>query len=281
MTAVWIYVKIFNQNIDSESETFMTNNGQYLATVKKSLELLEYIAKSRMGLSLTEVAEVMGLPKSSVIRYLRTLEQKDFVERDELTQRYFLGSGPLRLVSFDSRQGNVRRAAYPIMLQLRETSGETVNLTIPMGNKVVYIESVQSFHPVRTVRQVGEESPLHCTAVGKALLAYLAPEQLESLKTQALKQYTENTITVWPTLIRELEKIRERGFTIDDREGHREFRCVGAPIFDHRSQVVASIAISAPASRLALDRAYDLGPGVSSAAKEISARLGHEPDHEQ
>jgi IclR family KDG regulon transcriptional repressor len=258
----------------------MAKNNQQLATVTKSLELLELVAKSRMGLSLTEIAKAMELPKSSVIRYLRTLERKEFIERDELTQRYLLGPGPLRLVSHDSRQGDLRRAAYPLLLQLRESSGETVNLAVPMGNKVVYVESMQSSHPVRTVRQVGEESPLHATAVGKAVLAFFPPQQLESLKSNALRQYTDRTITVWPTLLRELEKVRKQGFAIDDREGHREFRCVGAPIFDHRSQVIASIAISGPANRLTLERALDLGPVVASTAKEISSRLGFEPERD-
>ncbi len=254
-------------------------NNLILATVTKSLRMVETIAKSRDGLSLSEVAETMGLPKSSVVRYLKTLELHDYIERDNLTQRYFLGSAPLKIISLDSRQGDVRRAAYPVMLKLRETSSESINLVVPLHDKVVYVETLQSPHPVRTVRQIGEESPLHATAVGKAILAWLPQEKLDNLRTQSLKQYTENTITVWPTLIRELKKIRAQGYAIDDREGHREFRCVGAPIFDYSSQVIASIAVSAPASRLSMDRAIDLGPEASAAANSISEKLGFSGDN--
>lgn len=250
-------------------------NNLILATVTKSLHLVNIVACSRDGLSLTEIADALGLPKSSVIRYLKTLEQQDFLERDELTQRYFLGPAPLRLVSQDARQGDVRRAAYPMMLKLHDSSGETVNLAVPMRNRVVYVETLQSSHPVRTVRQIGEESPLHATAVGKAVMAWLPPEKLDSLKGQSLEEYTENTITIWPSLLRELERIRIQGFAIDDREGHREFRCVGAPIFDYRSQVVASIAVSAPATRLSMERALDLGPEVAHAAQIISGKMGY------
>lgn len=249
-------------------------NNQLLATVTKALHLLQIVSSSMDGLSLTEISDALSLPKSSVIRYLKTLEQNDYLERDELTQRYYLGPAPLRLVSLDSRQGDVRRAAYPEMLKLRDASGETINLTVPMHNKVVYVETLQSTHPVRTVRQIGEESPLHSTAVGKAVMAWMPEEKLESFKRQSLEQYTENTITVWPTLLRELEKIRSQGFSIDDREGHREFRCVGAPIFDFRAQAIASIAVSAPATRLSMERALDLGPEVASVAKRISEKLG-------
>lgn len=251
------------------------NNNLFLTTVTKSLNLLDVVSKARDGLLLTEIAEELGLPKSSVIRYIKTLEQHEYLERDELTQRYFLGPMPLRLVSQDSRQGDVRRAAYPVMLKLRDVSGETINLAVPMGDRVVYVETLQSLHPVRTVRQIGEESPLHSTAVGKAVMAWLPKESLQGFKNKSLEQYTENTITVWPTLVRELEKIRLDGYAIDDREGHREFRCVGAPIFDYRAQVIASIAVSAPASRLTMERALDLGPEVASSALEISTKLGY------
>jgi IclR family acetate operon transcriptional repressor len=253
----------------------MEQNNAILATVTKALYLLDVISRSRNGLSLTEIADMLDLPKSSVIRYLKTLEQQDYIERDDLTQHYYLGSTPLRLVSQDSRQGDVRRAAFPMMLKLREASGETINLAVPMHNKVVYVETLQSPHPVRTVRQIGEESPLHSTAVGKAVMAWLSPEHLESLRSYPLEQYTENTITVWPTLLRELEKIRQQGFAIDDREGHREFRCVASPIFDYRSQVVASIAVSAPANRFSIEQALDLGPEVAAAANKISSKLGY------
>ncbi len=172
-------------------------------------------------------------------------------------------------------RGDIRRAAYPVLLKLRDSSSETVNLAVPMWDKMVFVDTLQSLHPMRTVRQIGEKSPMHSTAVGKAVLAWLPPDRLERFKSQPLEAFTENTITVWSTLEHELEKIKLNGFAIDDREGHRSFRCVGAPIFDHRNHVVASIAISAPQDRLTLERSLDVGPDVAQAGLAISKKIGY------
>ncbi len=254
------------------------NSERYmLATVTKALEILDLFAGIHDGLSLTQIAEATKLPKSSIFRYLATLEQFHYLERDEKTERYQLGMKLLQLGALVASRLDLRNIAIPIMWQLRKAFGETVNLAIPHMNKVVYLEVLESQDVVKMASYMGAEEYMHATALGKAILAQLPPADVEERLTLPLAPLTEYTITDVTTLFAELEQIRTVGFAVDDREGNLQARCIAAAIRDYRGQVVAAISISGPENRLTPERAHIIGPELAQASDKISALLGYLP----
>jgi DNA-binding IclR family transcriptional regulator len=247
-----------------------------LATVSKALEILDLFGDGREGLSLTQIAEAIQLPKSSIFRYLATLERFHYLERDERTERYHLGLKLLQLGSLVASRLDLRNLALPVMWQLRKSFGETINLAIPHDNKVVYIDVLESQDVVRMASSMGSEELMHATALGKAILAQLPRAAVENLLVLPLKSLTERTIVDMATLFAELEQIRIQGYAIDDREGNLQARCIGAAIRDYRGQVVAAISVSGPENRLTLERAHTIGIELVQASNTISALLGHQ-----
>ena len=248
-----------------------------LATVTKALEILDLFANVQDGLSLTQIAEATKLPKSSIFRYLATLEQFHYLERDEKTERYQLGLKLLQLGSLVANRLDLRNLAIPIMWQLHKRFGETVNLAVPRNDKVVYLEVLESNDVVRMASTIGGEEYMHATALGKAILAQLPPAAVENRLTLPLKQLTERTIADVQTLLSELEQIRRQGYAIDDREGNLQARCIGGAIHDYHGQVVAAISISGPENRLTPESARIIGPELAKASAQISALLGYPP----
>jgi DNA-binding IclR family transcriptional regulator len=246
-----------------------------LTTVTKALKLIELVAETWEGLTLTEISAALDLPKSSVTRYLATLEDREYVERDGLTLRYRLGGTLIRLAMAGARRWDIHGAAFPVMLELREALGETINLGVPRGSKIVYLEVLEGFHPLRTAETLGEDGPMHATALGKAIMACMPVEQLEAVLRDPLRRYTMETITDPLLLKRELEWTRERGFAIDNCESIDGVRCVAAAILNSGNTVVGAISASGPANRISPERARDIGPEVVKAAFRVSRLLGY------
>jgi DNA-binding IclR family transcriptional regulator len=248
-----------------------------LATVSKALEILDLFADGRDELSLTQIAEATQLPKSSIFRYLATLEKFHYVERDEKSERYRLGLKLLQLGALVASRLDLRNLAFPIMWQLRKTFGETINLAVPHVDKVVYIDVLESQDVIRMASPMGAEEYMYATALGKAILAQLPTASVEDRLTLPLKPLTEYTITDMCKLLAELEQIREKGYAIDDREGNLQVRCIAAAIRDYRGQVVAAISVSGPENRLSIERAHIIGPELAQAGNKISSLLGYQP----
>ena len=246
-----------------------------LATVSKALEILDLFGNVHDGLSLTQIAEATQLPKSSIFRYLATLEEFNYLERDEKTERYHLGLKLLQLGALVAGRQDVRTIALPTMWQLRESFGETVNLAIPRNDKVIYLEILESQEIVKMATHVGAEDSIHATELVKAILAQLPLALVEKLLREPFARFTDYTITDMPTLFDQLEQIRQQGYALDDREGNMQARCVGAAIFDYRGQAVAAISVSGPENRLTLARARMMGPVLAEASSQISTLLGY------
>jgi len=246
-----------------------------LDTVSRALGILRLFLDSQHGLSLTDVAHLSGLSKSSATRYLATLEFHGYLRRDSQSLRYHLGSAAVRLGAIAIRRLDVRDIADPYMAQLRDTYRETVNLAFPVPEgRIVYVQVLEANQTVRLTSKLGDEDYAHATALGKAMLAFMSQEQWERCRPKSLTQRTGNTITDWPSLERELDEVRERGFAIDYRESDAQVCCVGVPILGPHEEVVAALSVSGPASRMSLTTAQRIGPGLVLTANEISAQLG-------
>jgi IclR family acetate operon transcriptional repressor len=171
-----------------------------------------------------------------------------------------------------------RRVAHPLLRELNQKTQETVHLAILQGDQAISIEKFGSPQPVGLDARLGGQMPLHCTGVGKVLLAYQSEEMLTKLaKSPGLQRLTPRTVTTLPQLKKELERIRERGYAVDNEEAVDGLRCVAAPVFDHTGRAVAAFSVAGPATRLTQERILEIVPLVRETSHEISCRLGFRP----
>ncbi len=244
--------------------------------VQRALALLQTFLNSDNELSASEISKSLQLDPSTTFRMLVTLQTQGFVEQNSATGKYRLGVACLELGSQYLKSNDLRSRAWGVMEALRNEFGETVHLTVLDGNEVVYIEKLAGLHPIGLMSsRVGQRSPSYCTGVGKAMLAYLPRQKVRELFPRLrLARYTENTITDWDALLWALEKIRERGYAIDDQEHEAGVKCVAVPIFTHRG-IAAAMSISGPTERM--DNHIQRGNLIDRlvrAGYQISAQMG-------
>jgi IclR family acetate operon transcriptional repressor len=201
------------------------------------------------------------------------MEELEVVRRDE-KDCFRLGPKMIELAGVLISQQDLRNESEPLLEKLSAQTQETAHLAIPTGNNVVYIAKVDSPQSVRMASHIGLRNPLHCTALGKAILAFYPQEQIDAVIGKGLPARTPFTL-ISPEILRdELGHIRVEGFAIDDQENELGVRCAGAPVFDYSGKVIGAISVSGPASRISRERCLELGPVVSEAAQEVSRRMG-------
>lgn len=240
------------------------------ASLRRALAVLDHV-RGHTGLSLTQLAEGVGLSKSTVLRLTVPLVEARLLERDRRTGAYRLGHGTLQLGQAYLATLDLRAVAAEESHRLMSEVRETVHLVVYDHPHVVYIDKVENETNVRMASRIGSRGPVHATAVGKAILAWQPEEALAGL---ALDPITKHTITDADRLRAELTHIRRRGYAVDDRENEPEVRCVAAPIFNHNDAVVAAVSVSGLTSRITAARVRELGPLVAGAASRISRKLG-------
>lgn len=238
-------------------------------TIGKGLELLELVGRSREGLRGKEIAEALGMPVSTAYRQLKFLADRDFLCNDG-NGIYTLGSSLIRLGNAATRQNPLVRRAHPVLTALSEATSETVHLAERRGNAIVYVDKVEGSRPVRMGSMIGNTSPLYCTGVGKAILAFLPEPERESLLGEIeFVPYTPATITNRKRLEEEFQTIRQQRFAVDDCEHEPGVFCIAAPIFDFSGEVTGALSVSG--SELYLREKRDhIAAQVTAAAQKIS-----------
>jgi IclR family acetate operon transcriptional repressor len=247
-------------------------------SLSRALRLLNVLAAQEGGLSLSELAKAAGLAVSTTHRLLTTLQQDHFVrfeaERGVWTvgvQAFVVGSAFLR-----SRELTV--LARPAMRHLMERSGETVNLAVEDRGEAVYVAQVECRKMMRAIARPGGRALMHCSAVGKALLATMPRDDGERiLAVHGLPRETARTICSAAKLRSELVAVRRRGYAVDDEENAIGLRCVAAAIFDEHAQPVAALSLSGPTARIGDEMIEPLGLAVREAANKITAAFGGQP----
>jgi IclR family transcriptional regulator, KDG regulon repressor len=237
----------------------------------KTLDILENIKDNPLGIKLSDLARAVDMPKATVYRILATLESRGFLDRGE--------DGGYRMARklFDLQQRHpieqiLNRVAPPQMEDLAKSCRETVNLGILDGGEVVVINTVESSQTIRMSSKVGNRRCLHTTAIGKVLLAALPEkEMLRLIRLKGLPRLTPHTIVSRTAVIAELDRVRERGYSIDNQENELDGRCIGAPVLGPDGRVVAALSISGPVFRMDLARARSLAPSLKQACAAISA----------
>ena len=240
----------------------------------RALALLEHLAR-RPGLTLSDLAEETGLPIATVFRALATLQAHSMVEAQEPGQFWHIGPGAFRIGSaFLRRTDVVDRARAPMERLMRET-GETVTLGAEVADLVTILAQVEAQAGIRTFHAPGSTLPMHGSALGKALLAWLPEDRVAGiLDRQGQARLTSLTLTSESALLRDLVRSRDRGFAIDDQEGAEGLRGVAAPVFNAQGLPVAALAITGPGFRFGLSDAQRAGALVRAAAEAVTDGIG-------
>jgi IclR family transcriptional regulator, acetate operon repressor len=240
----------------------------------RALGLLEHLA-AHPGLTLSELAEVSGQAVATVYRALVTLQGHGMVEIEEPGQIWHIGGGAFRVGSaFLRRTKVVERARQPMDALMRAT-GETANLGVEWKDEVLFLAQVETHEAIRAFFPPGTRGAMHCSGIGKALLAWYPPDRVQGIVArQGLAKFTTLSITLESQLMRDLARTRERGFSIDDQERAEGMRCIGAPVFNAFGEPVAGLSVSGPAFRVGLSDAARLGALVRAAADLVTEATG-------
>ena len=244
-------------------------------TVLKALDVLECIALADRPISTGEVAKLCNLSRPTAYRLICTLAARGYVARDDDTH-YRLGTQTLSLSQNVLESLDLPELAQPYLRQLSDITNETSYLSILDDDEILYVGKAESSQSLRTNTKIGSRNMLHCTSMGKAILAFLCEsDQAKLIERLKLTANTNSTITDRAALAEELATVRAQQFAIDNEEAEDGVRCVGAPIFDRTGHVSAAISVSGPAYRLSIPRLIALSSLVMDTAKTISGRLGH------
>lgn len=253
------------------------NTTQPIQSLDRGLVLLEAVAHARRPVSLSELMPVLGIDRSSVFRLANTLKRRGFLAQMPDGKGYTLGSSIWRMASLFRFENVLLQVARSHVDALVADTGETTYVAIREGVQAVLIERQLTAQALGVMGAgSGTGIPLHCTGVGKALIADFDHDRLFRLFGDApMKRFTKRTITTLEKLAEACGQTRACGFAVDDEEGHEGVRCVGAPIRDVSGEVVAAVGISAPVTRLPREAVKKMGLRVVAAAEAIGRELGH------
>jgi DNA-binding IclR family transcriptional regulator len=233
------------------------------AAVERALSMLEAVAQESEGLSNAEISRKLKIPKSSASYILRTLEAQNYLTRDG-SGKYKVGLKILSLSRGALIGLDVRGVALPIMRHLTQRTGLTCHLAILDGPEAVYVEKVEPEGFIRMDTWVGRRMRVHATSVGKALVAHIAQNSLENMLARLLK---------------ELEKVRNQGYAVDDEENNLGARCLGAPVFNDRGLIEAALGLSGTTQQVSPQTMPAIVESLKDAARQISMGMGFRAPH--
>lgn len=248
--------------------------GGQVQSLDRALSILERLAEED-GMTLTDLAQSVGLAPSTTHRLLTTLQQRRFADFDEEYSVWVIGVGAFNVGNAFLRNRRIVTLGRPMMRRLMEDVGETVNLAVEDQNELVYVTQFESHAPMRAFFRPGRRAPMHASAVGKAMLAEMDDALLtEILHKKGMPRFTDKTIVDPAALRRELAHIRERGWAVDDEEHTVGMRCVAATIHNEHGDVIAGVSLSGPSVRVTETRLGALGARVVQAANAITEQIG-------
>jgi IclR family transcriptional regulator, KDG regulon repressor len=244
-------------------------------SVSRALDIVTLVSAKKGGLGVTEIANQIDINKSSVYRILSTLVQYGYIEQDKDTGRYKLGYKFLEVSSRLLESIDLRAEAKPYLQELETMTNEVIHLVVYDQGEVVYIEKLEGNETLRMHSKVGKRAPMHCTSVGKAILAHLPSSTVEDiLERKGMPVHTDKTITSKEDFFQELIHVKQKGYALDLEENEYGITCIAVPIFDHLGKVIAAASISGPTMRMADERLELLKMRMLHTGKQISTRLG-------
>lgn len=251
-----------------------------IASVAKALDILLLFSPDQPRLTLTAIGQRLEMPKSTAHHLIKTLIRYGFIEKLD-DDSYGIGKAVIALTQSVVVNVELRDRAAPLLRELADSCDESTYLTVRDGTRVLYIYAIESPQRLLARSAVGDHAPLHCTSVGKAILANLTDAEVRALYDDgksALKPFTPNTITRFERLQEELAATRSRGYSMDNQEHELQTFCIGAPIFNANRAVIGACSISGRDPQIMGTRLAALSANVAQTAQEISRRMGYVPD---
>ncbi|WP_110601973.1 IclR family transcriptional regulator [Salinicola lusitanus] len=251
------------------------SSGGHSQSLVRGLNILEMLAATPDGLALSDVAEDVGLAPSTTHRLLQALFQQGFITQDVESGLWKIDVKTFRIGNSFLEARDFVATARPFLRQLTATSGETANLGIRDDGMVVYLAQSESKQMMRMITRLGSRAPLHASGVGKALLAWMPPQEFEQIVAgRTLEGETPNTLTNVETLRDQLVEIRRQGYAVDREEHAIGLNCVAATLHDESGLPLAAISVSGPVARIDDSRLPELAALVAETAREITVKIG-------
>lgn len=248
-------------------------------SVEKAMMLVEILAEAQTSMKLQEIAATADMPASTALRMLNTLLNLGYINQDRVTLQYSLSLKFAYIGESARKQTDFNRTAHSFLVDLAKETGECACFAVEQNSEVVYLDVISSENGILTVtHRIGKRAPMYCTGVGKLLLTNYSDEELKSyVDNTQMVRYTDRTIMTLAELKDELDRIRSRGYAVDDEECDIGARCVAAPVYDYTGKIVAGISVTAPTPRLSSERIEVIAPTVMDAAADISRGFAFQP----
>lgn len=240
----------------------------------RTLTILEALFENNNGLTIMEIVRETDIAQNTAMRIAQTLEMRGYVKRHSDSKR-FIVTEKLFNISSPSLDGkSLIATAYDNMCELRDLTGESIQILVKSNWKATVLEQVPGHHPVTVLGKVGMRIPIYSCAPGKAILSAISDSELENFfKETKLKKFTDQTLSTRKSLMAEITKAKKEGFTVDRSEGLEGIQCVAAPILDKHLNPVAAITVIGPKFRLTEDKFSNLGQQCINAARAIESKL--------
>jgi len=250
--------------------------GKIINSIDRTLKILQLFSLQKPEWGVSEISKELNLYKSCIHNTLYTLLNRGFVNQNPNNGKYRLSIKFFELGSVVLENIDLRKIVHPYLEQLSQEFNETVHLGILSEGEVISIEQERSNQSLQPQIYIGKRAPLHCTGVGKSLLAFLETERIEQvIREKGLKKFTDNTITDADQLKKELQQIRKQGYAIDNMEHEPGVRCIAVPIKDYQSKVIASLSLSGPEFRINKEKIPLIKEKVIECCRLISQAMGY------
>lgn len=246
-----------------------------IQVLDRALALLEVLSHQGPDLTLAQLSELLKLHKSTAHRLIMVLERHRLIEKNSNTGKYRLGLKLFELGTKAIGQLDLRERARPFLERAVLETGETVHLCVYDDGEVVYLDKVEPTRSVRLASSVGRRNPAYCTAVGKALMAFMPEADVETASVKfGFRQLTRKTISNMLELKAELARVRKQGYAVDNEENEEGVCCVGAPVWSFGTHPVAAISVSGPTFRMTPEKIPIVAQSIAAIANGLSRQLG-------
>lgn len=250
-------------------------------SIARAFAIAEEVARNRDGIGLAELSKRVGLHNSTTFHLVKTMVQLGYVSQLADSRKYRIGRRMFTLAAGALDEIELVSVATPVLEKLTSETGEYSHFAIRSGEQIVVVAKTAGTGIFQMVDRTGAVRPAHATALGKVLLAALAPAQLARfMETCELHRFTAKTIVERDALLREIDEVRRKGLAFDDGEFDAEARCIAVPVRDFTGRVAGAIGMSGPMWRLSLQALQEKSKYVREAAVALSAELGYQPEQE-
>jgi len=248
-----------------------------IQSVERALKIMDLFNEYTTELKITEIGERIGLHKSTVHSLLKTLQEYSYIDQNPENGKYRLGLKLAERGNFVISNIDIRKAAHKNLIDLAAKTGQTVHLGILDGREGVYIDKVEGEQSIIRYSRIGRRLPLHSTAIGKVLLAYQEPHEINRLlQDYHYQQQTTSTITNEAVFRKEIEKIQQQGYAIDNQENEQGVQCAAVPIFKGKGKVLAAISISTLVSRVSDEELAIFIDILKTSCQELSEQMRYD-----